>query len=272
MIADHHIHTHLCGHAEGAPRAYVERAISLGMTEIGFADHLPFLGGWQPSHPTADDWSMSIAEMDGYVELVQGLAHEYATDLRIALGIEADYIEKTLDETAAVLAQYPFDYVIGSVHIMSDGFPFDHPAMRHALVDYGIDRIYLDSLELVTRAAESKLFHVMGHIDHVKKFGHAPSNASAVSAAAARALRAIAAAGAAIELNTAGYRKPVGEAFPAPNLLAQAAQLGIPLTFGSDAHRPAEVGADFERAAGVARQAGYSSVLRFAGGLTQEPL
>ncbi len=272
MIADHHIHTRLCGHAEGAPRDYVERAITLGMTEIGFADHLPFLGGWQPSRPTPDDWAMSVTEIDGYVTLVHELAREYRADLRIVLGIEADYIEETLDDTAAVLAQYPFAYVIGSVHVLADGFPFDHPAVRRELVEYGIDRVYVESLELVARAAASGLFQVMGHIDHVKKFGYPPSDAEVVSAAAAKALRAIAAAGSALELNTAGYRKPVGEAYPAPDLLAAAAQLGIPLTFGSDAHRPAEVGADFARAAAVAQQAGYAAALRFAGGASQVPL
>ncbi len=216
---------------------------------------------------------MRVAENSmGYVTLVQDLARDYRADLRIVLGLEADYIEETIDQTAAVLAQYPFEYVIGSVHVLADGFPFDHPAVRHELVDYGIDRVYLESLELVARAASSGLFQVMGHIDHVKKFGHPSRDGDAVAAAAAKALRAIAAAGAAVELNTAGYRKPVGESYPAPHLLAAAAQLGIPLTFGSDAHRPADVGADFARAAAVARQAGYTAALRFAGGPSQEPL
>jgi histidinol-phosphatase (PHP family) len=114
MIADHHIHTRLCRHAEGEPREYVERAIGLGMSTLGFADHLPFPAGWAPRHELPDDWSMSPAELDGCVSLVQGLAREYAGDLRILLGIEADYLEETLDETAEVLASYPFDYVIGS--------------------------------------------------------------------------------------------------------------------------------------------------------------
>ncbi len=265
MIADYHIHTFMCRHAEGEPREYVERALAVGMTEMGFADHLPFLGGWEPSHDLKDDWSMRPHELDDYVSMVAGLAREYASDLRILVGIEADYIEDTLDETAAALADYPFDYVIGSVHIVGDRFGFDHPDMLHRLPEYGIDRIYLESLELARRAAESGLFDVIGHLDHAKKLGRRPSDEAAVAAAASAALRAAAAAGCALELNTAGWRKPVDDPFPGPALLAEARRLDIPLVFGSDAHRPGDVGHAFERAASVARDAGYESLLCLSG-------
>ena len=271
MIADYHIHTHLCRHAEGEPREYVERAIALGMSELGFADHLPFLAGWGPRHDLPDDWSMGLDELDGYVSLVQALAREYAADLRILVGIEADYIEETLDETAAVLASYPFDYVIGSVHIVGERFAFDHPELRDHLPGYGFERIFLESLELAERAAASGLFDVIGHLDHAKKLGPRPRGEAAVAAAASAALRAVAAAGIALELNTAGLRKPVGEAYPAPGLLAEAHALGIPLTCGSDAHRPQEVGWAFDQAAVTAREAGYAATLRLAAG-GPEPL
>ncbi len=264
MIADYHIHTSLCRHAEGEPREYVERALSLGMTEMGFADHLPFLGGWEPRHDLTDDWAMDLAELDLYVETVQALAREYAGDVRILVGVEADYIEETLDETAAALAAYPFDYVIGSVHIVGDRFGFDHPEMIDRLPGYGYDRIRLESLELARRAAESGLFDVIGHIDHAKKFGDRPDDEDAVAAAASAALRAVAAAGIALELNTAGWRKPVAEPYPGPALLSEARGLGIPLVLGSDAHRPDHVGHEFARAAGLAKEAGYGTLLRLS--------
>ena len=271
MTADYHIHTGMCPHAEGDAREYVERAIGLGMSEMGFAEHLPFLAGWRPLHDLTDDWAMGLDEVEDYVSQVQALAREYAADLRILVGIEADYIEETLDETAAVLASYPFDYVIGSIHIVGDRFAFDHPEMRDRLPEYGLERIYLESLELAERAAASGLFDIIGHLDHAKKLGPRPSDDAAVTAAASAALRAVAAAGIALELNTAGLRKPVGEAYPGPGLLAEARALGIPLTFGSDAHRPAEVGWAFDEAAVTAREAGYAATLRLAGG-DPEPL
>ena len=85
MIADYHIHTRLCRHAEGEPREYVERAVALGMDELGFADHLPFLGGWEPRHDLTDDWAMRLDELDDYCTTVLGLAREYASDVRVVL-------------------------------------------------------------------------------------------------------------------------------------------------------------------------------------------
>ncbi len=264
MFADYHIHTRLCPHAEGEPREYVERAIRLGMTEMGFADHLPFLGGWAPLYDLTDDWAMAPEELDDYVTLIQGLAREYAADVRILLGIEADFIPETLEDTAEVLAAYPFEYVIGSVHVVGDRFGFDHPEMEPRLAAYGLDRIYLESLDLSRQAAETGLFHILGHLDHAKKFVRRPDDEQAVAAAASAALRAAAAAGMAIEINTSGLRKAVAEAFPGPALLAEAAALGIPLVFGSDAHRPGHVGHAFARATELAREAGYTRVLRLS--------
>ena len=268
MIADHHIHTRLCRHAEGEPREYVERAVALGMTEMGFADHLPFLGGWEPRHDLTDDWAMRPDELDVYVTLVLDLAREYAGDVHVVLGIEADFIPETLELTAATLEQYPFDYVIGSVHIVGDRFGFDHPEMGGRLADYGLDRIHLESLELARKAAESGLFDVVGHLDHAGKFGP-PEDEAAVAAAASAALRAVAAAGMTLEINTGGLRKPIGRAFPAPALLAEAHGLGIPLVLGSDAHRPGDVGHGFDHAVALARAAGYTELRSIASGVPE---
>jgi histidinol-phosphatase (PHP family) len=83
-----------------------------------------------------------------------------------------------------------------------------------------------------------------------------------VAAAASAALRAVAAAGMRVEINTAGLRKAVGEAYPAPALLVEAHALGVPLVLGSDAHRPEHVGYAFDRAAELARAAGYEALSR----------
>ncbi len=260
MVADYHIHTALCGHAVGEPRQYVERAIALGMTEIGFADHLPLSMHGQPGY------AMRREDVADYVATVQALAREYAPQIRILLGAEVDYFEQSVETDAALLAEYPFDYAIGSVHFVGDGFSFDHPRNAQRFGRYGVDNVYLASYELAAKAASTGLFHIIGHLDLAKKHGHRPDDAERVSAAASAALTAIRAAGVAIELNTAGWRKPVGEAYPAPGLLAEAAALGIPLAFGSDAHQPDDVGSGFARAGALARASGYATSLHLSSG------
>jgi histidinol-phosphatase (PHP family) len=256
-IGDYHVHTHLCGHAEGEPAAYVERAIALGMTEMGIADHLPMFTQWEPG------LTMTMEQLDGYVSAVRSLAERYL-EIRILLGVEADYMEETEERVGELLARYDFDYVIGSVHFLSDGFGFDHSRNRREIETRGVDAVYRENYRLVACAAGTGLFDVVGHLDLPKKFGHRPADAVAIAACAQDALSAIAAAGMAIEVNTSGWRKPVGEAYPAAALLASAAALGIPLTFGSDAHAPGDVGADFARAAALARAAGYTATLRLS--------
>jgi len=81
VISDYHIHTSLCGHAEGEMRAYVEQTLAAGVTEMGFADHLPLLLRWETG------LSMTPDDMGDYVAAVQSLTREYAPDLRIVLGI-----------------------------------------------------------------------------------------------------------------------------------------------------------------------------------------
>jgi histidinol-phosphatase (PHP family) len=260
MMADYHIHTPLCGHADGEPRQYVEHAIVRGIAEIGFSDHLPLSMYRQPGY------AMQREDVDSYVSLVLDLAREYASQVRILLGGEVDFFEPTLEEDAALLAEYPFDYAIGSVHFVGDGFAYDHPVNRDHYRRYGVDNVYVQSYELVAKAAATGLFSIIGHLDLAKKHGHRPEDPAAVAAASSLALAAIRTSGAAVELNTAGWRKPVGEAYPSAALLTEAASLGIPLTFGSDAHHPRDVGADFDRAAALARRCGYTGALLLSSG------
>ena len=204
MIADYHIHTRLCRHAEGEPREYVERAIAAGHAGDGVRrpPAVPRrLGAAPRPHGRLGDGPGRAGRLR---RSRPGLAREYEDDVRIILGIEADFIPETLEQTAAVLEQYPFEYVIGSVHIVGDRFGFDHPEMEPRLAEYGIDRIHLESLELTRQAAESRLFDIIGHFDHAKKFGP-PEDEEAVAAAASAALRAVAAAG---MLDRAQHRRP----------------------------------------------------------------
>ncbi len=258
MLADYHVHTRRCGHAEGETRAYVEEAIAAGLVELGFADHLPLVRDWRPG------FSMLPDEMCAYVAEIKELADEYAADIVILAGIEADYYEEAEDEVRELLAAQPFDYVIGSVHTLSDGLGFDQRRQRRRFAAAGVDRVFLENYRLLARVAGSGLCDVVGHLDLPKKYGHQPADAAAVGEAARGTLQAVRAAGIAIELNTAGWRAPAGQAYPAAGLLAEAAAAGIPLIFGSDAHRPGEVGDGFPRAAALARGAGYTHTLRMS--------
>jgi histidinol-phosphatase (PHP family) len=110
-------------------------------------------------------------------------------------------------------------------------------------------------------AAESKLFEIIGHADLPKKFCYYPQRDC--TPLFERFLAAVKKADVAIELNTAGWRKECKEIYPAPAMLRLAHSKGVPITFGSDAHAPNEVGMDLPRALELARSIGYSQRCRF---------
>jgi histidinol-phosphatase (PHP family) len=247
-LPDYHTHTARCGHARGTPAEYVAAAQAAGLLAIGCADHLPLL----PIHDP--ELSMEACELDGYVAEVQELKARFPGF--VLLGIEADYRPGTLDEVRALLEGRPFDYVIGSVHHLGD-WGFDDPRTVDRYEGVDIDAMWAEYFELVGAAAETGLFTILGHLDLVKKFGHRATRP--LDAELDRLLERIAKAGVAVEINTAGLHKPVGEAYPSPEILRLLREADIPITFGSDAHRPEEVGRDFARAAALARGAGYTT-------------
>lgn len=249
--ADYHTHTSRCGHAVGEAAEYVAAALGLGLSGIGLSDHMPLEG-----HPDPGV-SMTPADLGAYVAEVLELKHRLPGF--VLLGIEADYLPGRVADIRAVLESHPFDYVIGSIHYL-DGWGFDSAENLEGFSRRDIDDIYLQYLDLLGEAAETGLYTIIGHLDLVKKFGHRPTRdlGHAYDALCARLARAKVI----VELNTAGLRKPVGEIYPHLDLLRRARRWGIPITFGSDAHAPAEVGWEFEAAASLAQAAGYTSWLR----------
>jgi histidinol-phosphatase (PHP family) len=247
-LPDYHTHTARCGHARGTPSEYVAAARAAGLLAIGVADHLPLLPEYDP------ELSMRACELGEYVAEVQGL--KTAEPGFVLLGIEADYRPDTVGEVRTLLESRPFDYVIGSVHHLGD-WGFDDPRQVDRYGSTDIDEMWAQYFDLVGDAADTGLFTILGHLDLVKKFGYRATRSLDVELD--QLLERIARAGVAVEINTAGLHKPVGEAYPSPEILRRLRVAGVPITFGSDAHGPEEVGRDFAHAVALARDAGYES-------------
>ena len=245
-LPDYHTHTGRCGHAAGVPEEYVAVAQRQGLLGIGIADHLPLL----PVHDP--ELSMRVDDLAGYVAEVEALKTRFPD--YVLLGIEADYRPHTVAEVASLLDGYPFDYTIGSVHHIG-AWGFDDPRQIDEYDTRDIDGVWIEYLQLVGEAAESGLFTILGHLDLVKKFGYRPTRA--LDQELDVLVERIARAGVLVEINTAGLHKPVQEVYPTLDILRRLCAAGVVITFGSDAHRPEEVGRDFAHAVRLARQAGY---------------
>lgn len=233
LDVDLHTHHARCGHAVGGLEDYVRRAIELGIEVLGLSDHAPLFA--DPRDHPVPGIQMARSEFPCYVEEAKRLRRAYAGDLRILVGIEADYVPGHEDVYREQLERAELDFVIGSVHAFGPFhvYQFDTwPSTRDRVA------LYRRYFEHVRGAVTSGLFDVLAHVDAIKVYGD--DALEAVPDELAATLEAIVDSGITVEINTAGLRK-CGEVFPRPSLLAELARRGVPLTYGSDAHAPAEL-------------------------------
>jgi histidinol-phosphatase (PHP family) len=230
-------------------------AVSVGLTEIGFSDHNPM------PRDDFDDWRMRADQLDEYVEKVQKARRDFP-QLTIKLALETDYLPGYEDWIRELARRHPWDYFIGSVHYVSEAWAIDSPQQLSLWKSRDPFETWSVYFERLMMAAESGLFEIIGHADLCKKFCFYPKEDC--TPMFQKFLKAAASSGVCIELNTAGLRKDCKEIYPSESFLRIAYAEKVPITFGSDAHAPGEVGMNFEEALALARRVGYSHCCRFS--------
>ena len=256
MIVDYHIHlrngSEEIAHDTWSVDPFVAAARAAGVDEIGFTEHVYYFTQTRSLWTVPYQAERCLYDLDAYVDAVVQ-ARERGQPVK--LGLEVDYVPGREDETRKLLAPYPWDYLLGSVHFV-DGFGVDgEPKL---LDEVGVEEAWSRYFLALAEAARSRLFDSLSHPDLVKIFGE-----RAASFDYAEVADAIAETGIAVEVSTAGLRKPVRELYPHPDLLAACRERDVPVTLGSDAHSPDVVGRDFDRASELMRAAGYETVTVF---------
>jgi histidinol-phosphatase (PHP family) len=246
MLTDYHVHLRPDG--AGTPAAgyftpanverYRAAADELGIAELGVSEHVyrfrQALDVWQ--HPF---WrENAVDDIDAYVE--------FAREQGLKAGVEADFVPGREDRMANLLDGRPWDYVIGSVHFVGEQ-AVDHPDWDiWTTSDVEPDKVWRRYFELLGEAARSGLYDILAHPDLVKVWGSdRPRPDGDLRRFYELAIDGIAESGVAIEVSTAGLRKPVGERYPAPSFLAMCLEAGCPVALSSDAHRPEHVGFEY---------------------------
>jgi histidinol-phosphatase (PHP family) len=254
MPADYHSHTPLCQHAEGTPAEYVQAAIDAGLSEYGIADHAPV------NPEPFDDWRMLSSQLPDYFAWIEEAKAAADGRITVRAGIECDWLPGCEAWVSKLKEKYQWDYLIGSVHYLSD-WDFDNPAWLKKWAETDVEDAWNRYWKTYADMAESGLFEILAHPDLIKKFGYRPSGD--LSHWYEPAIDAIATSGCAIEINTSGWHKPCQEAYPAAEFLDLACSAGIPVVISSDAHKPEELGRDFDKAIELAKRAGYTETLLF---------
>lgn len=244
---DGHVHTRLCHHAVGEMEEYVEAAIQRGLAALVFLEHLETDIRYQPS-----SW-LEDADFAYYFEEGERLKRRYRGRIDIRLGMEVGVNATALPRIRERLARYPVERVGLSCHFYShDGSHLNLLSRRRQsldlLAEIGADTVVDAYFDTLIKAVALLDCDVLCHLDAVLR--HLPGirfntfHRRQILAL----LDGMRARGVALEINTSGFDYR-GSAFPAPWIVTEAMQRGIPLQAGSDAHQPAEVGRHFERLA-----------------------
>ena len=251
MRTDLHNHTTRCNHAEGSIDEYIKRAIELGIDIYGFSEHAPM--------DFDEHYRLSFDEMESYERDVLEAKERYRDDIEILLGYEVDYLPNHMDSR---VLNAKVDYLIGSVHFI-DKWGFDNPEFIGGWKDRAIDDIYKEYFGAISTMAKSGKFDIVGHLDLIKVFKFMPKQD--IRVLAKEALVEIKKSNMVLEINSAGLRKPINEIYPSHNLLEEAYNLDIPITFSSDAHSPSQVGLFYDEVKSLAKDVGYEKTTIFRG-------
>ena len=255
-IGDYHIHTRFSCDSESEMPSVCEAAIARGMREIAFTDHLDY----------GPDDVLGYFQAVEYLAEIERCRARYGDRLTIRTGIEISEPHIFAQETAAVLAEGSFDFVIGSAHY---GYGLQCAWKAH-FFEQPLRQAYEAYFRQIVHLAAEGDFDVLGHLDLVKRDARnfdKPYDGPGPCADMIRAaLRSIVERGKGIEINTSPLHKGKGmsETCPSIEILRWYRELGGEiLTFGSDAHTPDKVGAHFDVALEMARSVGFTRLARF---------
>jgi histidinol-phosphatase (PHP family) len=265
VIVDYHMHLRdakgAIDHDVAAVEPFVERAAERGVDEIGFTEHVYYFEQTKDFWPWPYYRERCHFDLDTYVD---ALVEARRRGLPVKVGLEVDWAFERADELAAVLEPYPWDFLLGSVHMVGD-HAIDTGAGLGIWAEMAEDEVWMRYVEMLSVAARSGHFDVLSHPDLAKIYGVRGSDERYEELAAA-----VDEAGVALEISTAGLRKPVGELYPDARLLQLSA---APITLASDAHEPVLVGEDFAEAVELARANGRDTVSVFDARVRrQEPI
>ena len=251
-LVDYHIHTKYCKHAEGEMDEYVSRALSLGLAEIGFAAHMPVMP--QP------ELCLSYEDLSVYLKEAESLRDKFKGKIPVKIGGEIDVMHEKYPEIQSILESYDYDYIIGSLHYL-DSWPFDQKEYIDGFDEEPLELLYDNFFGKIISIASSGLCDIMGHIDNLKRMGFPlPNNPVHYYR---KVIEVVGDHGLTVELNTAGLDAPVDEIYPAPVFLEMFIKAGIPITLGSDAHKPEDMGRHFDYARTLLKEFGLRKLRVF---------
>lgn len=256
MVADLHVHSKYSTDSNAEMEDIIKKAISIGLPVLCFTDHI--------------DWDYPVEgltfdfDIPAYMQEISDLQEKYKGRIRILKGVELGMQRHLGDRYRKLLKDYPFDFAIGSQHLVDNMDPY-YPETFEGKTDAEVYRDYFEgTLEDIQNFHS---FDTMGHLDYVVRYGKHKAHEYSYRAYADiidEILKLLVKYNIALELNTCGLRKQLGFPNPHPDILARYRELGgTMVTIGSDAHKPHYIGFAFDRAVKILKSLGFTHYCYF---------
>lgn len=257
---DCHMHSSFSGDSQTPTETMILQAINLGLEGLCFTEHL------DPDYPPVpEDVDFSL-DLEAYQKELIRLRESYGSRIQIRFGVELGLQPQLEDHYRELLSQVPFDFVIGSSHIVHGYDPY-YPEFFQGRRE---SRCYMEYFESVLENLSCfSEMDVYGHLDYIVRYG--PNQDHEYSYGRYQdildeILRTLIRKGCGIEINTGGLHDGLGEPNPCAAIIRRYRQLGGEIiTVGSDAHNPEQIGYGFSRAAEILRECGFSYYTVFKG-------
>ncbi len=251
MLWDTHMHTHFSGDSDADSREMVRSAKEKGLAGICFTDHLDI------DYP--DDPTEFLIDFPAYFQELLQVQKDFSSEFPVGIGLELGLQPHLSKDLPAIIAEHPFDFVIGSSHVVHGIDPY-YPQYYAEKTEDEAYREYFESI--LENLALFDCFDVYGHIDYVVRYGPNRNTyytyekfADVIDAI----LRTLIHKGKGIEINTGGFKYGLGHPNPTEAILKRYRELGGEIiTIGADAHKPEHVAFDFEKVPDILKNAGFS--------------
>lgn len=247
---DYHIHTTFSD-GKADPEEYVSQAVSAGMKEIGFSEHLNL-------YMANQHWCMDPGRIHDYISHIDRM-RKSEKEIEVRTGLEIDYVPGMEDNIYRFVKDLDLDYLIGSVHYLGETTVDSSPDF---FLNKDIDEVYETYFSVVNEAVACGLFDIIAHCDLVRIYNHVPSSSPEHlyrKLAEKMRLHDIA-----FEINTNGRNRPLGDFYPDRRFLKLFNDEKVPVCVNSDSHVPQRVGQNFDEAYLLLKEAGYNEMAVFS--------
>ncbi len=278
MRSDYHTHLENYGLTRDNLMRLVDFARAAGVAEIGLTEHAYHFVQCRGIYPRDNPWIHGPSrnhhdwDLDTYIRLLDSARNE---GLPVRMAMEWDYCRGYEAPLEQLIRDYDWDFTLGAVHWLprpSGGWwGFDISEQSDEWERRSVSAVYAEYFRTVSEAASTGFFDILAHLDVVKVFGHRPDRD--LTTVYSEIAEVVARSGACAEVSTAGWRKQVGELYPAPQFLSLLHTQSVPIVISSDAHFAEDIGYGFHRAESIVRDAGYTTRWNFKRRLrTEVPL